>query len=102
MNFRKVFIRTLSVILPLGLTPLWAWLIMEDYLSFSGGEKDIVILIPWILWSLIYAVVGIVMWVKGSSLKRSVLWSCGFSTALLLLIWVVLLILSMNSINIRI
>ena len=102
MNIRNAFLRTLTVIAPLGLTPLWAWLIAEDYLSFGGGEKDIVILIPWVLWSLIYAIVGVVMWVKRAALKRSILWSTGISTVVLLLIWVVLLVLSMGGMGSRI
>jgi len=94
MNARKAFLRVLTVIAPLGLTPLLGWLIAEDYLSFGGGDKDIVILIPWVLWSFIYAVASIVMWVRRAALKRSILWSLGTSTAVLLLIWVVLLLLS--------
>ncbi|MGH9175129.1 MAG: hypothetical protein ACRD1H_12270 [Vicinamibacterales bacterium] len=54
--------RVLTAILPLGLTPLLLYAIAEGHLSFGGGEKDLVLLLPWTLWSLVFAISAIVLW----------------------------------------
>jgi hypothetical protein len=54
-------------LLPLALTPLLAILISEGYLNLGGGCKDIILLIPWLLWSLLYSVFFIVLWIRGRS-----------------------------------
>lgn len=40
--------------LPLALTPIWGYLISDGYLNFGGGEKDLLLLLPWLIWSFIY------------------------------------------------
>jgi len=41
-------------VVPLLLTILFAWLVMEGHLSFGGGEKEIFLAIPLVIWSLVY------------------------------------------------
>jgi hypothetical protein len=79
-------------LLPLAVTPLLGFLIAEDYLNFGGGDKDIVLLIPWLLWSVLYGVAFVVCWIKNLPLKRAVLYSTSSATVFLLLTWVVLLV----------
>ena len=59
----------------------------EGYVNFGGGEKDLLILIPWILWSLIYLAIFIVIWCKRMPLLRGVVYSTAGATTLLGLIW---------------
>lgn len=88
-----VAIRILLSIAPLALTPIWGYLIAEGYLNFGSGEKDLLLLIPWIYWSFIYLIVYIVFWLKKSSIIKTLVWSvCGatavvFLTGLALLVW---------------
>ena len=56
---------------PLLLTPVLFYLLAEGHLNLGGGEKDILLLIPWIAWSLIYAVSFWVCWRKGYPPGRS-------------------------------
>jgi len=81
-------------LLPLGLSPLWVFLIAEDYLSFGGGEKDLFLLIPWLVWSILYAIIFAVCWAKGMPTKRLLAYSAGGAAVLVVLLWVVLLLWS--------
>ena len=57
---------------PLGLTVLVAWLIMDGYLSFGGGEKDLFLTLPLLLWSLVYLASYLVVWWRRAALGRAV------------------------------
>jgi len=88
----NILFRSILCMLPLGLTPLWGFLIAEGTLNFGGGEKDLLLLIPWLLWSLLYMVIFIVAWVKRWSLGKTVLYSFFGAGAGVVLVWLVLLI----------
>jgi len=81
-------------LLPIVLTPIWGYLISDGYLNFGGGEKDLLLLLPWILWSLIYSLVFIVAWAKGKNIKAVILYSVGGATGVLAVTWSVLFIWS--------
>jgi hypothetical protein len=78
-------------LLPLGLSPLGVFLIAEDYLSFGGGEKDLFLLIPWLVWSILYAIIFAVCWAKGMSTRRVLAYSAGGAAVLVMLAWLALL-----------
>jgi hypothetical protein len=79
-------------VLPLALTPVWAFLIADGYLNFGGGEKDLLLLIPWLLWSFLYLVFFIISWLKHLPLKLGVIYSAGGATVMLGLIWLVMFV----------
>lgn len=77
---------------PLALTPLLVLLIGEGYLNFGGGEKDLILVLPWLLWSFLYAVVFAVCWARRLSLRRIVTYAAGGATIVVVSAWVALLI----------
>lgn len=74
------------------LTPIWGYLIADGYLNFGGGEKDLFLLIPWIIWAFIYLLIFIIAWIKRRNTKVIVLYSVGGATGILALAWVILFI----------
>jgi hypothetical protein len=80
--------------MPMGFTPLLALLIGEGYLNFGGGCKDVIMIIPWIAWSLFYLVLSIVAWCKKWSIAKGVVVSVVGATGFLALAFLVLLFLS--------
>ena len=77
-------------VVPLLLTVLLAWLLMEGHLSFGGGEKDIFLAVPLLLWSLVYLCCYLVLWWRRSAIARSVVVSSGLATAVVAVAWLVL------------
>jgi hypothetical protein len=53
------------------LTPVLVQLIATGRLDLGGGEKDLVWVIPWFLWSLIFAVTSLFLWHRRWSAARS-------------------------------
>ena len=80
--------------MPISLTPFWGYLIADGYLNFGGGEKDLFLLIPWILWSLLYALIFIIAWIRRKKVKLMLLYSSVGATAVLFLVWGVLFLWS--------
>ena|SRR5690242_16543856 len=76
---RPTVIRAAVLILPLLLTWPLGWATMEGYLNFGGGEKDIILAVPWIIWSLIFAIAGAAYWKKGRPLGSATLRSAGIA-----------------------
>lgn len=88
-------------LLPLALTPFWIFLIAEGYLNFGGGEKDLLLVIPWIVWSMLFLMIGVVAWVRGLSWKRGLAWSAGGATAIFAGAWIFLFIWSADLLGVR-
>lgn len=63
--------RVMTALLPLALAPVLVMLIANGQLDLGGGEKDLVWVVPWFLWSMIFAVSSFVLWYRGWSLWRS-------------------------------
>ena len=74
------------------LTPILGYLIAEGHLNFGGGEKDLFLLIPWVIWAFIYLLIFIIAWIKHKNIKVIVLYSIGGATGILALVWGVLFI----------
>jgi hypothetical protein len=83
-------------LLPLGLTPLLVLFIGEGYLNFGGGCKDVFLLIPWVVWSLLFLIISLVGWWKKWPLAKGVVFSALGATALLSAAFLALLISSLS------
>jgi hypothetical protein len=70
-------LRVALMLVPLALTPVFAYLLSHGEVNLGGGEKDVIVLIPWLLWSLVFAISSGVLWWRGhdllASLQRSAL-----------------------------
>lgn len=77
---------------PLALSPLLLFLAAEGYLNFGGGEKDIILMLPWVLWSLTYGIAFAVGWARKVPLRRVLAYASGGATVLVVVAWVGLLV----------
>jgi hypothetical protein len=68
---------------PAALSVLFAWLLMEGFIGLGGGEKDIFLALPMLLWSVAFAVSCLVFWVRRTHPRRSALLSAGYATTIL-------------------
>ena len=64
-------LRVIIALFPLALAPVLVILIANDELDLGGGEKDLVWVLPWLLWSIIFAISSFILWYRGWSLSRS-------------------------------
>lgn len=87
---KAVMLRLLLALAPFGFTALFGWLTMEGHLNFGGGEKDIFLLIPLLLWSLVWFFSVLVLWWRRSPVERSLKLSAAFATATVVIGWVIL------------
>ena len=55
-------VRISSALLPLLLTPILLIALAEGYVGFGGGEKDLILVMPWAVWSLIFAGTAFTLW----------------------------------------
>ncbi len=67
----KVLVRLAVAFAPLAATPLLLTGLASGRLDLGGGEKDLVWLLPWTLWSLLFAVASLGFWRRGWRLGRS-------------------------------
>jgi len=86
-------------LLPLGLSPLLILLIGEGYLNFGGGCKDVIMIIPWVVWSLLFLIISVVGWWKKWPVAKGVACSGLGATGLLFLAFLALLIFSLAGIG---
>lgn len=63
--------RLCAALAPVGVTALFAVFVMQGWVGFGGGEKDVLLLFPVAIGSIIFAVVSCVMWVRGASLASA-------------------------------
>lgn len=68
--------RVFASLLPLAATPLLGYGLAGGVLDLGGGEKDLVLLLPWILWSLVFAVSSWILWRRGRAFFSG-LWRAG-------------------------
>ncbi len=61
---------------PLLLSLALAWLVTGP-VSLGGGEKDILLVLPLVLWSFLYLCAGLALWWRGMALGRALAWSAG-------------------------
>lgn len=73
--------RGLIALLPLLLTPLLVHVLAEGYFDLGGGEKDLVLVLPYFLWSFLYAACSLELWRRGWSIGPSMTRSALLATA---------------------
>src|SRR5262249_7630276 len=95
-------IRLVTALLPLALTPALASAINAGILNFGGGEKDIILLIPWVLWSLAFAVVALVYWRRKRTLGSSLVLAASWATGLILSLGVIFTLLAPHFIGLSV
>lgn len=61
--------------LPLCLTPVLLHGLASGAVDLGGGEKDLVWMLPWALWSVLFGAFSLWFWHRGLPLVRSTLWS---------------------------
>ena len=84
-------IRRLALALfPLGLTLLFGWLLMEGSLSFGGGDKDIFLVLPPLVWSVLYVASSGLFWWRGATIRRAAKVSALAATTILAVAWLIL------------
>ena len=79
-------------LMPLALTPGLGFLLAEGYVNLGAGCKDILALIPWLVWAFAYFIGSLVFWWKGTSVRRAVLYAAIWATGFMALMWVILLL----------
>jgi hypothetical protein len=87
---QKFLTKIAACLLPLALTPIWGFLLSEGYLNFGGGCKDIILVIPWLIWSLVYSLFFIVLWIRVRSLGRLIAYSIAGASGVMVLAGIVL------------
>ena len=55
------FLQVVLALVPLLLTPAIIYALAEGFVDFGGGEKDILLAFPWLIWSLLFAVCAFVL-----------------------------------------
>jgi hypothetical protein len=73
-------VRMLVALTPLAASLAFAWLLMGS-LSLGGGEKDVLLSVPPLLWSLVFFLVCLAQWWRRVPLKPTVAWAAGIATA---------------------
>ncbi|MFW2438434.1 MAG: hypothetical protein ACN4GR_03590 [Arenicellales bacterium] len=56
--------------IPIGLTPMLIFALAEGWLDFGGGEKDILLALPYSFWALIFFLVAAVFIINRSTRRR--------------------------------
>ena len=83
--------RLLVAVVPFLVTFLFAWLV-SGQLSLGGGEKDLFLVIPLLLWSALFLCCYLLLWWRRFAFGRSVVVSAGFATALVVIAFIFLAI----------
>ena len=65
------FWRLATAIAPLALCFVIGLSVTSGPISLGGGEKDIFLVLPLAIWSLVFALSSLAMWIGGASLARS-------------------------------
>lgn len=89
-RIRDLIIKLGFCVLPLVLTTIIAAFIADGFTS--DANEALRFLIPWLLWSLIYTVSYVVLWLMRFSLERNLAYSAGGSTLLISLVWIMMAI----------
>jgi len=88
-------------LLPLALTPAFGFLLAEGYVNLGGGCKDILALIPWIIWAFSYFLVSLACWWKQVPVLRTMLYVAAGATGFLGLLFVILLLFQARYLGIK-
>ena len=79
-------------LLPLALVPAFFFATAEGLLNFGGGEKDIILVFPFAVWAILYAISFAVMWMRGKRARACLVRGAIVATIPLVIGWLGLLI----------
>ena len=91
---KHTLLQMVICLLPLAFTPILGFLLADGTLNLGGGEKDLLLLIPWLIWSFIFLVIFVISWIKRLSIKKGLTYSAGGATAILVMIGIAMLVWS--------
>jgi len=77
------FLQVVLALLPLLLTPAIIYGLAEGVVDFGGGEKDIMLALPWLIWSFVFAMCSLVLIYRRWDIRRWTLRSALISTTVL-------------------
>jgi hypothetical protein len=78
-------IRIAIALLPLALAAALISLAVHDRIDFGAGERDLVLVLAWILWSVLFAASSFALWRRGRPMGRSAVSSAVVATVGVLL-----------------
>lgn len=82
--------QVILALIPLLLTPLLVLALAEGVVDFGGGEKDVLLALPWLVWSMVFALCAFVLIYHGWAIARWAPRSAIVATAVVLGLAVVL------------
>jgi hypothetical protein len=85
-----VALRTSIAVEPLLVSLAFGWLVMQGHLGFGGTENNILLVAPLLLWSRVFLLGKLILWLQGFPFGQSASVSVGLATGLTALTWVVL------------
>ena len=72
-------VRILAAVTPIVASLLLVPLLVGP-LSLDGGEKDVLLAFPFLVWSALYLVISLGFWWRGLSLVATAAWAAGLAT----------------------
>lgn len=87
-------IQAIVATVPLLLTPVLFYALAEGILNLGGGEKDIIWVFPWLIWSTIFAISSYVFIFKNYTVLDWVRYSFTISISVMLALFILLYITS--------
>lgn len=97
----KILSRLGLGLLPLALTPVMGFLLAEGYVNLGAGCKDLLALIPWLIWALAFFICSMFLWRKGASLLRAALYAAAGATGIMVLLLIILLVTQAGFLGIK-
>jgi hypothetical protein len=80
---------------PLLLTPVLFYVLAEGVLNLGGGEKDILWIFPWLIWSIIFAISSYILIAKGRAVANWLRYSLTISILVLVVLFFLAYIVSL-------
>lgn len=84
-------VNLMVAVTPLFLSILFGWLVTGGRLNLGGGEKDIFLAAPLLLWALVFLLCYIVLWWRGIPFRRLIAISSAVATVLMVVVTVFML-----------
>lgn len=82
-----MLIRLFILLFPLICTPVIFVLVDHGYIDLRGGDKDMLVIFPWMLWSILFFLIGLIRWKKLADnfalFSNSFIWS----SLIILFLW---------------
>ena len=80
-------LQAVLALVPLLLTPVVIYGLAEGVLDFGGGEKDILLALPWLIWSVVFALSSFFLIYRRWPIGKWVLRALLIATAVLIGMW---------------